>query len=315
MTAQQTSLAGQTIAISGASGLVGSALKVRLLECGVRVIDLVRRPPRDGTREVQWDPARGLVDPSPVPPLDAVVHLAGENIGAGRWTTARKQRLRDSRIPATEGLCRSLAGLNPGPRTFLSASAIGYYGDRGDEVLTESSAPGKGFLADLCIEWEQASQPARDAGMRVAHLRFGVILSRDGGALPRMLLPFKLGLGGRIGSGRQYWSWVVLDDVIGAIVHVLERSDLSGPFNVVSPQPATNAEFTRMLGSVLRRPTIFPLPAFVARAVLGEMADEMLLSSARVLPARLQESGYTMQQPMLEGALRSALAARPAGTR
>ena len=237
----------------------------------------------------------------------AVVHLAGENIAAGRWTPARKAEIRRSRVDGTRNLCEVLARLPHPPKVLVSASAIGLYGDRGAEILTEESAAGTGFLAEVCREWEAAAAPAARVGIRVVNLRFGMVLSPTGGALKKMLLPFKLGMGGRIGSGEQFTSWIALDDVIGAIHHVLCEESVRGAVNAVAPEPASNADFTRTLARVLRRPTLLPLPAFAARLALGEMADALLLGGARVMPARLQASGYRFRFPDLESALRHLL--------
>ncbi len=239
--------------------------------------------------------------------MDAVVHLAGENISAGRWTDARKARIRDSRVQGTRLLCESLVGLSQPPKVLVCASAVGYYGDRKDEVLTEESTPGAGFLAEVCREWEEAAESAAQASIRVVYLRTGIVLSPSGGALAKMLLPFKLGLGGRIGGGGQYMSWIALNDAIGAIHHAIVTEALRGPANLVAPSPVTNLEFTKTLGRVLSRPTIFPLPGFVARLVLGEMADGLLLASTRAEPARLLGTGYVFRHPELEGALRYLL--------
>jgi uncharacterized protein (TIGR01777 family) len=301
------SLAGARVAVSGANGLVGKALREQLEASGARAVRLIRNQPRDPASEVQWTPERGLVAPEQLEGVTAVVHLAGESIADGRWTEAKKQRIRDSRVIGTESLCGSLARLARRPQTLICASAIGYYGDRGDEVLDESSAPGTGFLPEVCLGWEAACDPARQAGIRVVNVRIGVILSKDGGALAKMLLPFKMGVGGKVGSGRQYMSWVALDDVVGAMLHGLTHTDISGPVNAVSPQPVTNAEFTQALGSVLHRPTIFPMPAFAARLALGQMADDLLLASARVLPKRLQASGYAFRHADLRGCLAGEL--------
>ena len=295
------------ILVSGSSGLVGSALVPFLTAQGHVVTRLVRGSAAAAEKTVAWDPENGRVDASSLEGFDAVVHLAGENIAAGRWSAERKARIRNSRVVGTRTLAEALARLNHPPQVLASASAIGYYGSRGDEVLREDSASGSGFLAEVAREWEAAAAPAVDKGIRVAFLRFGVILSTHGGALPRMLFPFRMGAGGKIGNGRQYMSWVALDDVVGATHHALANADLRGPVNVVAPNPVTNVEFTRALGRVLRRPTIFPLPAFAARLLLGEMADELLLASARVEPARLTATNYAFRFPELEAALRYLL--------
>ena len=295
------------ILVTGSSGLVGSALVPSLGNDGHAVTRLVRSAPAPGESAVTWDPDRGQLSTAALEGIDAVVHLAGENIAAGRWTAARKARIRDSRVKGTGLLSETLARLERPPRVLVSASAIGYYGSRGDEVLTEKSHLGTGFLAEVCRDWEEATAPAARRGIRVAILRFGVIFSAHGGALPKMLTPFRLGLGGRIGDGRQYMSWVALDDTIGAIHHALATETLAGPVNVVAPQPVTNAEFTKTLGRVLGRPTVFPMPAFAARLAFGEMADELLLASQRVKPARLLDTHYQFRFPELEGALRHLL--------
>jgi uncharacterized protein len=293
------------ILVTGASGLVGSALVPYLTSKGHEVARLVRSQPKPGTTEVEWNPERGVTDPARLEGFDAVVHLAGENISEGRWTDEKKARIRESRAKGTRVLAEALARLTHPPRTLVSASAIGFYGSRGDEVLNEQSASGNDFLAEVCREWELATRPAAEAGIRVANLRFGVILSREGGALAKMLTPFKLGVGGRVGSGRQYMSWVTLDDAVGAIYHALMNEDVRGPVNVVAPQPVTNQEFTKTLGRVLSRPTLLPAPVFALRLAFGEMADALLLSSMRVEPRRLKETGYTFQHPELEGALKA----------
>jgi len=260
-----------------------------------------------GVGSVVWDPTAESFDSSVLQGVDAVVHLAGENIASSRWTSQVKERIRRSRIQGTRLLAEGLAAMPNPPRVFISASAIGYYGDCGDELLDENSPSGDGFLADTALQWEAATQPASDAGIRVVRMRIGVILSPRGGALAKMLLPFKLGAGGRVGNGRQWWSWIALDDVVGAILHLLSNDAISGPVNVVSPNPVSNSVFTKILGRVLKRPTIFPMPAVVARIVLGEMANELLLASTRVQPERLLETGYQFQQPELSAALRYLL--------
>ena len=293
------------IVVSGSSGLVGSALVSSLTAGGHRVTRLVRRAP--GGPDIAWDPAEGVRDLPKLEGVDGVVHLAGENIAAGRWTEARKAEIRRSRVEGTRRLSESVAKLSRRPKVLVSASAIGFYGDRRDEILTEDSAPGGDFLAQVCREWEAATEPASRAGIRVVQLRFGMILSPAGGALKKMLLPFKMGAGGRIGSGTQYMSWIAIDDAIGAIHHSLSTESLTGPVNAVAPTPVTNAEFTRTLARVLSRPAIAPMPAFAARLAFGELADALLLSSQRVMPTRLQASGYRFRYPELEAALRHLL--------
>ena len=304
---QSTETSTMRILISGAGGLVGSELVPFLQGGGHEVAALSRSSRTGGLETITWDPAGGQLDVAALEGFDAVVHLAGENIAGGRWNEARKQRIRDSRVQGTRLLAESLAACENPPKVLACASAIGYYGDRGDEVLNEDSSPGEGFLPEVCREWEEAADAARDRGIRVVNLRLGVVLSPRGGALQQMLTPFNLGGGGVVGSGKQYWSWVALDDVVGAIHHALTTDSLSGPVNTTAPAPATNREFTKTLGKVLQRPTIVPLPAFAARLVLGEMADDLLLASARVMPERLVESGYQFRCPDLEGALRHLL--------
>jgi len=295
------------ILISGSSGLVGSALCPALSDAGHDVVRLVRPGSTAPTASIPWDPSRGSVDESALEGTDAVVHLAGENIATGRWTPARKERIRSSRVDGTRALSEALARMKRPPGAMICASAIGLYGDRGDELLRETSVPGSSFLARVCVDWEAAAGAAVQAGIRVAALRFGVILTPRGGALGRMLPPFRLGLGGRVGDGGQYMSWISLDDAVGVIVHALDREGLRGPVNAVAPGPVTNLEFTRTLGRVLSRPTIFPMPAVAARLAFGEMADELLLASTRVEPARLLATGFRFLHPELDGALRDLL--------
>lgn len=294
------------VAVTGSTGLVGSAL-VRALEAdGHTVRRLVRREVR-GEQEVRWDPAAGEIDVGGLASVEAVVHLAGENVAGRRWNEAFKKRLLDSRVEGTRLLCDALAQLDPRPRVLCSASAVGYYGDRGQEPVDESSPPGRGFLAALCQQWEAAAAAAREAGIRVVNLRIGVVLDTQGGALAKMLTPFRLGIGGVIGSGRQQVSWIVLDDLVPAIQFALASEALTGPVNAVAPEPAANRQLTKTLGRVLRRPTIMPMPAFAARLVFGEMADEMLLGGARVEPRALQDAGFSFAFPRLEPALRHVL--------
>lgn len=298
------------VAVTGASGLIGGALVPFLTKGGHDVRRLVRRAPR-GEKEIRWDPARGEIDGAGLEGVEAVVHLSGANLAGGRWTEARKARLRDSRVGSTQLLARALASLKKAPRVLVSTSAIGFYGSQGDAWVDESSPSADDFLARLCVDWEAAAATAGEAGIRVLHPRLGLVLSRAGGALGKMLLPFRAGLGGVVGPGTQYMSWIALDDVLGAVQHVLVEDDLEGAFNLVAPEPATNRDFTRTLGRVLRRPTVAPLPAFALRAALGEMAEATLLASTRVRPRRLEESGFAYRFPTLEGALRHVLG-RPA---
>ncbi|MGH3065965.1 MAG: TIGR01777 family oxidoreductase [Gaiellaceae bacterium] len=292
------------IAISGASGLIGSALVPALEAAGHDVVRLVRRPPTSAA-ELQWDPAAGTLDARALAGVDALVTLSGATIGR-RWTRARKAEMLASRVDSTRLLARTAAALDPRPRVLVCAGGAGIYGDRGDEILTEESELGSGFLAEVGHAWEAAAEPAREAGIRVVNFRQGLVLARAGGALGRMLTPFKLGVGGRVGSGRQWWSWVSMDDLVAAYRFALE-GDLAGPVNLVSPNPVTNAQFTKALGKALGRPTVFPLPAFAARAMFGEMADEALLTGQRALPARLLDAGFAFDYPELGPALRRAL--------
>jgi uncharacterized protein (TIGR01777 family) len=292
------------ILISGASGLVGAELTAVLAAAGHQIVPLTRK--QNQRDSVYWDPAKGDIEKEKLNGLDAVIHLAGENI-ASRWTEEKKQRIRDSRVNGTKMLSETLAQTEQPPRTLLCASAIGYYGNRGDEVLTENSKPSDSFLAKVCEEWEAATAAALNRGIRICNMRIGVVLSAKGGALAKMLTPFRLGVGGKVGRGVQYMSWIAMDDVLGAFDHALQTPALIGPVNVVSPNPVTNYEFTKALGRVLWRPTIFPLPGFMAHLMFGEMADELLLASTRVQPVRLQESGYIFRYPNLEAALRHIL--------
>lgn len=298
---------GLHVVVSGASGLIGSEVVSDLRRSGHRVRRLVRRPA--GPEEITWDPASDQLDPAQLEGVDGVIHLAGESIGT-RWSRGRKIRIRESRVRGTRLLSQSLAKLHRPPRVMISASAVGIYGDRKDQLLTELSPPGdpaRDFLVSVCLEWEAAAEPARAAGVRVVHPRMGVVLSPKGGALHKMLLPFRLGAGGRVGSGRQWMSWIALTDVVGAMRHILANESLSGPVNLSAPEPVTNRDFTRILARTLGRPAVLPVPAAALRAVFGEMADYTLLSSARVLPARLLESGYRFEHSRLESALRAML--------
>ena len=294
------------ILISGSHGLVGEALIKALETEGHEIYRLVRHAPNSES-EIEWSPDRYSIAISRIEGFDAVYHLAGESIASGRWTDEKKKKIRESRTRGTKLLSDALANLAQPPKTLISASAIGYYGDRGDELLTETSPPGKDFLADVCVEWEQATDHAKEKGVRVVNTRFGIILDKEGGALAKMLPPFRMGIGGRIGDGKQWMSWIALDDVIGALQFALTNDGLSGPVNFVAPNPVTNAEFTKGLGRALSRPTFFPIPAFGVRLAFGEMADALLLSSQRVAPERLKANGYQFQHSTLESALRHVL--------
>jgi uncharacterized protein (TIGR01777 family) len=295
------------VAVTGASGLVGTAVVSFLSERGREIVRLVRREPRSTASEVYWNPDSGEIDGPALEGIDAVVHLGGVGIAAGRWTARRKTAILESRVASTRLLSNSLSEMNRPPHTIICASAIGYYGDRGDELLNEESPPGAGFLADVCKAWEAATDPARQAGLRVVNLRIGMVLSRHGGALKRMLPPFRMGLGGIVGSGRQYLSWIALSDLVRAIDFLLTADDSSGPVNAVAPQPVTNREFTRTLGRVLRRPTPLPLPGFAVRLLFGEMGEALLLAGSRVQPARLTQAGFSFEHPSLEAALNAEL--------
>jgi uncharacterized protein (TIGR01777 family) len=287
----------KVVAISGASGLIGAALSRALREAGMEVVPLVRGA-KAANAGIAWDPENETIDAARLEGVDGIVHLAGESLAARRWTPAQKERLRSSRIRGTRLLARTLRGLARRPSVWLSASAIGYYGDCGDRAVDESAAPGDDFLASLCVDWEAATHEAEDAGSRVIHTRFGVVLDPAGGALQKLRLPFTLGVGGRIGSGKQVMSWISLRDTVRALQHLLV-SELSGPVNITAPAAATNAEFTDALGRALHRPTVLPLPGFALRLAVGEMADVALLSGARVLPRRLLESGFHFEDPEL----------------
>jgi uncharacterized protein (TIGR01777 family) len=294
------------VVVSGASGLIGSALVPALVGEGDPVTRLVRSPRQGGADTLRWDPDAGALDPARLDGIDAVVHLSGETV-AGRWNEAKKTRIMESRRRSTRLLAETVARLERPPQVFVSASAVGYYGNGGAEPLTEESPAGEGFLAEVVREWEAATRPAAEAGTRVVNLRFGIVLSREGGALAQMLTPFRLGVGGPLGSGRQYMSWIAIDDVVGALRHALSTADLSGPVNASAPTPVTSKEFARTLGRVLRRPALLPVPPFALRVLFGEFADEGLLWSQRALPAKLTASGYSFHFPELEGALRQVL--------
>jgi uncharacterized protein len=294
------------ILVSGASGLIGSAVRPALAAAGHSMSALVRRTPAEN--EVQWDPAASL-DPQKLDGVDAIVHLAGKNI-SGRWTEKFKREMRASRVEGTRTLAAAAAESfrrTGKPRMLVAASATGYYGNRGDEVLTEGSPPGSGFLAEVCQQWESAANPAAEAGIRVVNLRLGVVLAKHGGALQAMLPAFRLGLGGKVGDGRQYMSWVALDDVVGAFLFALTNQNLRGPVNVVAPHPVRNSGFVQALAQTLHRPAIFPLPALVVRTLFGEMGESLLLASARVQPAKLETAGFALHHSELAEALRVTL--------
>lgn len=279
------------VLISGSHGLIGSQLVHVLSGAGHEITRL----------------GRNLSAPIGFEHIDAVVHLAGENIANGRWTSAKKEAIKNSRIEGTHALSSQIATAQHKPKVFISGSAIGYYGDRTDEILTEKSLPGSGFLPEVCIGWEEQTKSAMESGVRTVHLRTGIVLSSEGGALKKMLTPFKLGGGGKLGSGKQYMSWISISDMVRAIIHIIEHPEISGPVNMVSPNPLPNAEFTKVLGKVLKRPTVLPLPSFAARLLFGEMADALLLSSSRVMPNVLLETKFEFKHMNLESALRSVI--------
>ncbi len=295
------------ILVTGATGLVGRALVPFLAGGGHEVARMGRSAP--GAGDLRWNPDAGALEAEALEGFDGVVHLAGENIASGRWNATKKRRIKESRVGGTRLLARTLAGLERPPQVLVSASAVGFYGDRGNEELTEESSAGSGFLSEVCREWEAATEAAAGKGIRVVHARLGVVLSKDDGALARMLTPFRLGAGGIVGNGRQYMSWITRDDTVAAIGHLLTTESAAGPVNVAAPAPVTNREFTATLGRVLRRPTVFPLPGFVARLVFGEMADALLLASTRVKPAKLLDCGHVFRHGSLEEGLRAVLGA------
>lgn len=292
------------VAISGASGLIGRQLGAFLTTGGHEVLRLVRR--EAGPGEVRWDPARGTVDAAALEGVDAVVHLAGESVAGGRWTAARKKEILESRRAGTDALARALAGLDRKPKVFVSASAVGIYGDTKDREVDEASDPGSGFLADVCKAWEAAADPARAAGIRVVHPRIGVVLSAAGGALAELRTPFSFGVGGPVGSGEQWFPWISMDDTIGALHHLL-TAQAEGPVNLVAPAPVRQRELASTLGRVLKRPAVMPLPAFAVRTLFGEMGSEVLLAGQRVKPRRLGELGFSWLRTDLEAALRMEL--------
>jgi len=292
--------------ITGSSGLVGQALIPALKSGGHSVAFLVRLKPQPAAPLVYWNPAGREIDASRLEGFDAVVHLAGESV-SGRWTPAKKRAIRESRVQGTRLLCEALAKLSRRPRVLVAASASGYYGDRGDELLREESSAGSSFLSEVCQEWEAATKPAAEHGIRVVNLRIGFVLSRSGGGLAKMLPAFTMGVGGKIGSGKQYMSWIEIDDLVQIILFAATTEALSGPTNAAAPKPVRNSEFTKMLGRVLRRPAIVAMPAFAVRLAFGEMGDELLLASTRMEPARLLSAGYQFRFPQLEGALRHLL--------
>jgi uncharacterized protein (TIGR01777 family) len=290
------------IIISGASGLVGSKLTAELKKSGHEVMRLVRSTPKSES-EVRWDVGRGTIDLASMAGIEGVVHLAGENVGNGRWTDAKKKAIRDSRVKGTRLLVSALTQLEPKPRVLVSASAIGIYGDRGDEIMTEESSYGEGFLADVCKEWEAETRPAVDAGIRVADLRLGAVLSNEGGAFPKLVMPFRFFVGGKVGSGKQYLSWITREDLVRVISSALVDERYSGPVNVVATEPVTNAELARLLGQKLSRPSFWTVPEFAVKLLFGQMGMETVLASTRVVPKRLMELGFEFKSPTLSMAL------------
>ncbi|MCX5313533.1 TIGR01777 family oxidoreductase [Streptomyces sp. NBC_00154] len=293
------------IAVTGSTGLIGTALVRSLRADGHDVVRLVRRPARAGD-EVEWDPQRGYVDGAGLVGCDAVVHLAGAGVGDHRWTEAYKQEIRDSRVLGTEAIAQAVASLDVPPRVLLSGSAIGYYGDTGDRAVDESAPHGEGFLPSVCVEWEAAAAPAEEAGVRTVFARTGLVVGREGGAWGRLFPLFRAGLGGRLGNGHQYWSFIALHDHIAALRHILDTPSLSGPVNLTGPAPVTNGEVTAAMGRVLRRPTLFAVPAPALRIALGDFAEDVL-GSQRVLPRRLLESGFSFAFPGIDASIRAAL--------
>jgi uncharacterized protein (TIGR01777 family) len=300
------------ILVSGSHGLVGKALIRSLTSDGHEIARLVRNKP-SGTREVEWHPNQGKLDAASLEGFDAVVHLAGESIASSRWSDEKKRAIRDSRVKGTALLSDALARLSRPPSMFLSASAIGYYGNRGDELLTENSAAGDDFLSNVCVEWENATKPAIEKGIRTVHARFGIILDKNEGALGKMLTPFRMGVGGRIGNGKQWMSWIAIDDVVNGLKFLISDQTTSGPVNFVAPNPVTNAKFTKTLGRVLSKPTLFPMPEFGVRLAFGEMGDALLLSSQKVKPGVLEQIGFNFKWPMLDEALRHIITADKRG--
>lgn len=290
--------------ITGATGLIGQRLTALLEEAGESVTQLTRGPVRNEKQRL-WAPDSDTLAPDLLEGCDVLVHLAGESIAEGRWTEAKKQRIRDSRVHSTALLAKTIEGMEQKPKAFVVASAIGFYGDRGEEVLTESSPPGDGFLPEVCNEWEAAATPAREAGVRTVHVRTGIVLAKEGGALKAMITPFKLGVGGIMGDGKQYWSWISLEDISRLFEFAVLNENVHGIVNGTAPEPCTNRDFTKTLGRVIHRPTIFPMPGFAARLALGEMADALILSSARVVPEQTQAFGFQFENPNLEEALES----------
>ncbi len=306
---QATAIAPITVAVSGSTGLIGKTLSQALREQGHTAVPIVRKPPAKAERAIYWDQDANSLDATAIQGIDAVIHLAGESI-VGRWTPAKRKRILESRVNSTALIARTIAALPDKPRVMVSASAVGIFGDRGDTPLDDTAPSGKageGFLQQVCEQWEAAADPARAAGIRVVHPRIGMVLARDGGALPTMLTPFRFGLGGTLGDGSQWIGWLHLDDLVQILITCLHNTHLAGPVNAVAPNPVTNRELTKTLGRALHRPTILPVPRFGARLAFGNLADELLLASQRVVPRKLEAAGFTWQHPKLESALRDLL--------
>ena len=295
------------ILLTGSTGLIGSELKDYLNRNAIDVYCLIRNKDLEDDKSIYWNPENNILDVDLIRDVDCVIHLAGENISAKRWSKKQKKKILNSRIKSTNYLIESLIKLDKKPKTFICASAVGYYGDRGDKILNEQEEKGEGFLSDVCYEWERCTLRAKESGMRVVNLRFGVILSEKGGALKKMLMPFKLGFGGKIGFGKQYISWITLQDAVRAIEFCIKNEQVIGPVNIVSPNPVTNKQLTKSIGKQLIRPTIFPLPALVAKIILGEMANELLLASTRVEPSILLENGFDYKFKTFDNALTSLI--------
>ena len=293
------------VAVTGSSGLIGTSLVSFLSKKDIVVSKILRENPEDD--DISWKPEDGDWNSAFTGGVDGIVHLAGESVASGKWTRKKKEKIRNSRIEGTKRLCEHILKLPTPPSVLVCASAIGYYGNRGVEFLNEGSPRGSGFLPDVCLGWEEATESVSKAGIRVVNVRFGIVLSKDGGALAKMMTPFKIGMGGKIGSGTQYMSWIAMDDVTSAIYHTLITESLKGPVNVTAPNPVTNKEFTTTLGEVLKRPAVVPIPAFAAKLAFGEMANDLLLASTKVAPKRLSDSGYKFQYPELENALKHVL--------
>jgi uncharacterized protein len=300
-------VASRRVAITGATGLIGGALAASLERDGHRVHRITRSASKAGPDDLVWDPAAGSIDAQKLEGVDAVVHLAGEPIGASRWTDETKRRIRASRVQGTDLIARTIAGLETKPTVLVSGSAVGYYGDRGDESLSETSAPGDDFVAEVTQAWEAAAAPAAEAGIRVAYARTGVVMAKEGPLIEKVELPFRLGVGGRVGSGKQYVAWIALEDEVRALRFLLERDDAEGPYNLTAPEPVTNATFTRELGRVLGRPTVLPIPVAAIRLLYGQMGVSLATASQRVHPTRLLEAGFEFVHPELRSALRVAL--------